>query len=437
MSKKLVDVINNAKVEPESPVLDKTVKKFTDAINFLKNNYDFLYNTVTADLEFKRKSEKDFRVIQDRNIRDLKVELTLRGLKLSIDDFRDLIYSKYISTEYHPFRNYFDKLPKYDGKCFYDKGKFIRCEGRDYIREFMNQIYLKDESYRNYLIEGFRKWFVGLIVSTYDDEISMYKINQICFILVGGQAKYKTTFFEKIVPPSLRNEYFYSGSFNFHDKDNERRMGTKMIMSMEEMASYTKTDIEVVKAKITQSRIIVRPAFFKMDIRLKRRVSFCGTQNNKEFLKDESGSRRFFVIEIDRIVIEDNFPLDMMYAQGLQLLRDGFQYWLDSDDIKQVETYNEPFQLRSFEYDLVASNYEVPDDDYDGPMLRYYTATDIAIALSKDNNINVNNTVIKNIGLALNNLGFKKIVKRTETGPRYLWKVRVKVNSGVKNEDIF
>lgn len=437
MGRKIIDAINSAAVSPDTPVLDKTVKKFSDAIKYLTGNYDFLYNIVTADLEFKKKNESTFRVIQDRDIRNLKIELTLRGLKLSIDDFRDLIYSRYVSVAFHPFRDYFDKLEPYEGKCFYDKGKFIKTDGRDYIREFCNQIYLIDEQQRNYLIESFRKWFVGLVVSIYDDEISNYKINQICFILVGGQAKYKTTFFETILPKQLRNDYFYSGSFNFHDKDNERRMGTKIIMSMEEMASYSKTDIEVVKAKITQPKIIVRPAFFKTDIRLKRRVSFCGTQNNKEFLKDETGSRRFIVIEINNIAIDEQFPLDKMYAQGLQHLRDGFQYWLDAEDIRIVEKANEPYQLRSFEYDLVASNYEIPPDDYDGPLLRYYTATDIAVSLSKDNNINVNNTVIKNIGIALNNLGFKKIVKRTDTGPRYLWKLKVRVTTNISKDEIF
>jgi predicted P-loop ATPase len=438
MAKKIVDAINNATQLPEPIVADKTVQKISDAIRYVNDRYKFKFNVVTADLEFKVKGGGEFRIIQDRDIRNIRMELALRGLKLSIDDLRDLVYSKYVSTSYHPFREYFDSLEPCKSKFKYDDGRLISVEGKDYIREFCDQIYLKNESLRNYLVEGFRKWFVGLVVSIYDDEISMYKINQICFVLVSGQGKYKTTFFEHILPKQFRNDYFYSGSFNFHDKDNERRMGTKIIMSMEEMASYTKTDIEIVKAKITQPRIVVRPAFARADVRLKRRVSFCGTQNNKEFLKDDTGSRRFFVVEIDRVVLDNDFPVDKMFAQGLQHYRDGFRYWLDANELNEIEEINEAHQLHTFEYELLTKYYEVPEDDYEGSLLKYVTATDIAVKLAKDNNVNVNNTVIKNIGLALARLGFKRTSKRINGKAQYFWVVKEKISTeNWEKPDIF
>lgn len=433
---KLSDAVNNAKTE--SSTIKTNVKKLKDSIAFLNDNYDFLFNVVTGDIEYKKKNESKFKVLEDRDFRNILVRLNLSGMNIRSEQFRDLLYSEYVAVDYHPFRSYFDKLEKYDGTCGYENGKVVNIKGRDYIKEFTDQIYLANEKIRNYLVEGFRKWFVGLVVSIYDDEISMYKINQICLILVGKQAKYKTTFFASIIPKHLRNDYFYSGSFNFSDKDNERRMATKMIMSMEEMASYTKTDVEIVKAKITQDKIIVRPAFYKADLKLKRRVSFCGTQNNIEFLRDETGSRRFLIYEIENIVIDENFPLDKMYAQGLQHYRDGFRYWLNTEEINEIEKMNEKHHLYNFEYELVQANYEVPDDKDEGYGVKYLTASEIAVALSKDNNINVNNTVIKNIGSALRKLGFKKYGKWSKSGTRYLWKVKIKDTeniSYVKNEE--
>lgn len=435
---KILDKINNSTPEPVSDINtadSKVSLRIKSAIDYLKSKYDFLYNIVTADIEYKRKNEKEYRIFDDRTFSTVVIELGLQGYKVSDNELKNIIHSDYVSVLFHPFRHYFDRIGKCESKYEYNQGNFIKVlEGRDYIKEFCQQIYLKDETLRNYLVEGFRKWFVGLVVSIYDDDISLYKINQICFILVGAQSKYKTTFFEHIVPAHLRTEYFYSGSFNFHDKDNEKRMATKIVMSMEEMASYTKTDIEIVKAKITQPRVVVRPAFYRRDLRLKRRASFCGTQNNKQFLKDETGSRRFFVVDIERIVIDAEFPIDKMYAQGLQHLRDGYKYWFDENDVTEVEGVNEKYQLRSFEYELVMTNYVKPDNHYDPNDIKYLTATDIAIKLAEDKKINVNNTVINNIGKALSSLGFEKVIKKINKKPVYVWKV-VEKNT-VDNYDV-
>lgn len=436
MPKKILDAINNTQPLPDDVVLDKSIKKLKDAVEYLKGKYEFLWNSVVCDIEMREKGGGEFRFVENRDLSNLRIELAFRGLKLAKQDFRDVLNSKFLSVTYHPFRDYFDKLPKCESKFYYKDKRLERFEGRDYIREFCQQIYLQDESLRNDLIEGFRKWFVGIVVSTYDDEIHPYKINQLCFILIGGQAKYKTTFFEHIVPKQLREKYFYTGSVNFHDKDTEKRMGTKMVMTMEELANFNKNDIETIKAKITQPKITVRPAWFEKDLTIKRRVSFCGTQNNVEFLRDETGSRRFLIFEIERIVIDENFPLDKMYAQGLQHLRDGFKYWIDDEDIPKIEEMNEKFQLHSFEYELVSTYYEKPSIDDKGDFVKYLTTTDIAVKLSRDNNINVNQTVKKNIGSALRSLGFERISKKLDGRSLYVWRVKEKISTQIREDDI-
>src|SRR5690606_17817967 len=134
---------------------------------------------------------------------------------------------------------------------------------------------------------------------------------------------------------------------------------------------------------------------------------------------------------------------DMMYAQGLYHFKNKLRYWFDREDIRLMELKNEKHQLQSFEFELVRKHYRIPDaaslaaaDDREYSLIKYVSATDIANDLANTyNKLNVNNTVVKNIGSSLKKLGFYKLSRRVNGNPTKLWVVEEIISPG-KTESI-
>lgn len=425
----------------------KNIKfKIEKVINYINAKYDFRYNVINTDTEYKLKDSKKWLYFDDRDYRDVKIDIKMNNISVSDEDFKTIVFSRSVSDEFNPFMDYFNRAGKCESEFEYEgKGKEKVFKGiksgKDYIREFCSQIYLvNEEENREYFVEGFRKWFTAMVIGLVKDEPSMYNINQTCLVLVGSQGKYKTTWLKNIVPAELQLKYFYGSNFQVHNKDHEKFLAYTMLINFDEMAAYNKTDVESIKSMISRDQIVLRLPYAKADVHLKRRASFAATQNNVEFLKDETGSRRWFVIEVENISFTEDFDIAKMYAQGLQHMKDGLKYWFDNEDIKKIEGKNDQFQLKTFEYQLVEKHYEVPteEDKATSELVRYMSSTDIAIKLSKDNNVNVNNTVVTNIGKALASQGFKKICRLGNVGPdgkrkrRPLWCVKEALSSDTK-----
>ena len=418
----------------------KNIKfKIEKIINFINNRYDFRYNVINTDTEYKPKDSDKWIYFDDRDYRDIKLELKLNNIAISDEDFKTITFSRSISEEYNPFMNYFNSIGKCDSEYVYegndkDKNKKFKGvkSGRDYIFDFCNQVQLVDEeNNREYFVEGFRKWFTALVVGLIKDEPSQGNINHTCLVLVGGQGKYKTTFIKSIIPQHLQLKYFYGGSFQVHNKDHEKYLAYMMLINLDEMAALNKTDIETLKSTMSNDQVILRLPYAKADIHLKRRASFAATQNNKAFLRDETGSRRWLVIEIENITLRDDFDLGKIYAQAIQHYKDGLKYWFDNEDIKKIESVNEKFQARTFEYEIVDRLYQVPTEEEireRHTFVKYLDATEIAAKFSKDNNVNNNNSVIINVGKALSALGFTKRSVRRNGKPVQLWCVKEALN---------
>ena len=417
---KLAELVEEVKKKYNIDVeLARNVKyKIEKVINHLNKNYEFRYNVINTDTEYRPVGSKEWLYFDDRDYSKVFIDLKHNNISVSDMDFKNIIKNDDITIQYNPFREYFNSIPKWDGK-------------RDYIVEFLSQITLKDEKKsRVYFVNGFKKWFVGLVLSLLEDEPSMFNVNQTCLVLVGAQGKYKTTLLKNIVPKALQLKYFYGSSFIAHNKDHEKYLAYKMIINLDEMAAMNKTDIETIKSKITQDQVVVRLPYAKADTHLKRRASFTGTQNNIEFLRDDTGSRRWFVVEIENITINEEFDIDMMYAQGYAMYKEHYKHWFDAEDIEAIELHNEPFQLKDMMFEMVQKHYTIPTDDEIKEKrtdIHYSSATDIANDLATTyNKLNVNNTVVKSIGTTLRKLGFKKRSRRCEgyESPVPLWCVK-------------
>ena len=96
----------------ERDLLSKT-KQLTESVDlFLKSHYDFRYNVLTEETEFRllERMNEGFQPVNQRVLNTICLEAHEAGIGCWDRDLSRCIYSTRIA-EYHPFRLYLDELP--------------------------------------------------------------------------------------------------------------------------------------------------------------------------------------------------------------------------------------------------------------------------------------------------------------------------------------
>ena len=78
-----------------------------------------------------------------------------------------------------------------------------------------------------------------------------------------------------------------------------------------------------------------------------------------------TGSRRFLPFEVLSIDIEKakRISMDNVYAEAKALLKSGFRYWFDDDEIAELYRESEDFQVQTAEMELLLCCFEKPTED--------------------------------------------------------------------------
>jgi len=101
-----------------------------------------------------------------------------------------------------------------------------------------------------------------------------------------------------------------------------------------EMDSFGKADVTAVKVAITRRTDKFRAPYERMPNSYRRECVFVGTTNDREYLKDATGGRRFLPVRADgdvdvaRIIAER----DQLWAEAVHMFEQGFTYWVLPDD---------------------------------------------------------------------------------------------------------
>lgn len=133
-------------------------------------------------------------------------------------------------------------------------------------------------------------------------------------IIEGMQGKRKSTFIQ-----TLGCHWFSELDGDFHDqKQMVELMQGAWIMEIPELSGFNRGDVRSIKAFISRQRDNVRLAYARRAAEYPRQCIFLGSTNDREYLKDDTGGRRFWPVlcEVSEIDID-----------GLQ--RDVKQIWAE------------------------------------------------------------------------------------------------------------
>lgn len=372
---------------------------------FLNKRYNFRYNIVTGKLEYKKVRNQMYKPITDFVENSILREVLKAKVKCSIQGLRYLLMSDYVE-QFDPFKDYFSTLPEINQEV-------------DYITELANTITTTNQEL---WLECFKKWFVAMVACVTNEKV----VNQTVIVFSGKQGIGKTTWMEKLVPKPLK-DYLFSGTINPNNKDTLIHLAECMLINLDELENLNKTEIGSLKEIITKSHIRMRKAYGHNNETLPRRASFAGSVNTAQFLNDTTGSRRFLCFEVEHIEYHHNVNLDNCYKQALNLMNEGFRYWFNNEEIKNINQNNEQYQIKSPEEELLLTWFEKADKE---TATAFLNTTQIATRLAYFGNININNSTVIQLGKALKKLGFLRIVKNRN----YVYAVKEKDYEQVQQE---
>ena len=295
---------------------------------FMNRRYEFRYNTVLDDLEYRQRDSIHFcfRPL-DRRVRN---SVSISALKEGISVW-DRDVDRFLNSEYVPLYNPVEEY-------LYDTG---RWDGKDRIRSLAGLVPCDNPHWR----ELFYRWFLSMVAHWRG--LDRPHGNNPSPLLVGPQGFRKSTFCRILLPPELR--FGYTDSLDFKSKQEaERYLGRFFLINIDEFDQISVTQQGFLKHLLQKPVANLRKPYGNTIREMRRYASFIGTSNQKDLLTDPSGSRRFICIEVTA-PINTNVTINyrQLYAQAMEAIYKGERYWLDDEDEQILKQTNREFEQTS------------------------------------------------------------------------------------------
>lgn len=244
---------------------------------FMKRRYEFRYNTVLGDLEYRQRDSIHF-YFQPADQR-VRSSIAMKALKEGVRVWdRDI--TRFLSSDYVPLYNPIEEY-------LYNTG---RWDGKDRIRALADLVPCHNPHWR----ELFYRWFLGMVAHWRG--IDKQHGNNTSPLLVGPQGYRKSTFCRILLPPELR--FGYTDSIDFKSKQEaERSLGRFFLINIDEFDQINANQQGFLKHLLQKPVANLRKPYGTTIQEMRRYASFIGTSNLKDLLTDPSGSRRFICIE--------------------------------------------------------------------------------------------------------------------------------------------
>ena len=365
--------------------------------SFLDGHISLRFNEITSRVEYKIPADdKDahrFMPVNDRIVNSLWSQMSTIT-RVNIQDMYRVIESDYVPV-FNPFKEYLNNLSK--------PGE------QDYIRELAQTVRVKGGEQEQKLWHLYlKKWLVGMVASWISDDV----VNNVILVLIGEQGAYKTTWFNYLLPPPLKQYFYTKTNANRMSKDDILTLAQYALVCCEELDTMRPAELNQLKAAVTMPSIDERAAYAHYHEHRKHIASFCGTGNNTQFLFDPTGNRRWLPFEVESILSprEHPFHYEGIYAQALSLYASGFQYWFTKEEIQELNRHNKQFETPHLEHELVDLYFRRPIDSELGEFIS------VARALQMISNGISQKLSAVNVGRAFSDLGFKRVRTNSSRG---------------------
>jgi len=306
--------------------------KNSNAYNKIDKKYEFRFNVITSNYEFRKRKKAKWKEYDDRDKSALLMELAAQGIEIATEKFNIFIESHYCSPDYNPFKVYFKELKPWDKKTDYIK-KICNTAKAEKTKEFEDAV---------------KRFFVGTI----DCLLNADQVNDVCLVFQSPQGIGKSRWMRSLLPKEFQAKYLYEGAIDTRNKDHTMYLSQYWFIHLDELETLRNNDIAAIKSYITRQRISLRKAYGRYKSNLVRRASFLGSVNEDKFLSDLTGNRRWLVFKVGKVNYQHKINPDDFWAQAYYYYKKNFKYWFDVDEIKKINARNEAFRTKNTEEEL-------------------------------------------------------------------------------------
>ena len=196
------------------------------------------------------------------------------GLK-SRQDFADALKNVSMRNKFHPVRELLDSLT---------------WDGKEHIRSLLPECLGAEDS--DYTYQVMRLWMLGAVSRVYKPGNKF----DYTMILQGSQGIGKSTFLKQLA----MDDSWFNDSLDSLDSDKAVQSLTgSWIIELAELKSLARTagGVESVKRFLTATQDKYRIPYERRADTFYRQCVFAGTTNKDDFLQDETGNRRFLIVQ--------------------------------------------------------------------------------------------------------------------------------------------
>ena len=351
--------------------------------------------------------------ISDRIVNTLWSQMS-SVMRVNIQDIYRVIESDYVPA-FNPFVEYLESLPEWhegDHDYIADLAATVKIKGeQEHIEspEADSSLFTlhsslpsqKADSSLFTLRSSLKKWLVGMVAGWISEDV----VNNVILVFIGEQGAYKTTWFNYLLPPQLKQYFYTKTNANRMTRDDLLTLAQYGLVCCEELDTMRPAELNQLKAAVTMPSIDERAAYAHFHEHRKHIASFCGTGNNVSFLSDPTGNRRWLPFEVESIVSprEHPFCYEGIYSQALALYKSGFTFWFTKEEIQEQNRHNRKFETPRLEHELVDLYFRKPLE-HENSM--FMTSSRVLQIIGSGITQKLSAT---RIGMAFSELGFQRV----------------------------
>jgi predicted P-loop ATPase len=251
-------------------------------------------------------------------------------------------------------------------------------------------------------------------------------------VLQGGQGFLKSTFL-KVLAGAF---WFCDDIRDLENKDELAKLVRYWIIELAEVDYLMgRKEVESFKRFLSTTADTYRPPYGRANIRHERTCTLFATTNKVEFLKDPTGSRRYWVIKVGGKIDCDLVAKfrDIIWATALAAYDRGDTWWLDDNDELAREERSEEFREPDAWEEIIDSKWDnLPIADYKGSDRMEIDQIFDLLDLDNDKRNKPNRNRIASI---LKLRGFENKTINTEAGKVKAW-LRPKTGASFTPEEL-
>lgn len=251
--------------------------------------------------------------------------ITVRGRCIVADCVAVVAHEKPI----RPVREYFSTLT---------------WDGIDRIDSWL-EAYLQARGNPDYLSAIGRCWLLSAVAPIMQPGC---KVDHL-LVLESPQGQFKSMLAEML---AVRPEWFADFIGDVRHKDAAIQLAGKWILEISELAALRGPAVEATKAFISRFQDVYRPPYGRRAVTIPRQCVFLGTTNDKAYLRDRTGNRRYWPVRCGVIDIAAlKRDREQLWAEALARFQAGEEWWL-THDVEQVAAEEQNKRLPQSEIDV-------------------------------------------------------------------------------------